>query len=137
MVSYTYRSHSVEISLSEMFKGLEEFCDAYDIPDKYLFKIKFAVEETVTNILKYSYKDTNGVVVFKIKYDSSNVISLIIFDKGLPFDPVLHLEKRNPEEEDIYKIGGKGLLILSKTWEKFIYKNHRGHNVLFLQSHIA
>lgn len=111
-------------------------CDKLELISKELGKLlekdyqysgTLILEEILTNVKKYAYKEIDKNQKLLIFYIPSEHPTLYFLDYGIPFDPTMFI----PEE--IYKnqIGGHGLRIV-KNYASFMeYKRtQEGANVL-------
>jgi anti-sigma regulatory factor (Ser/Thr protein kinase) len=54
---------------------------------KGLFRIELALEEILSNIVKYAYPDREGEIEIECCVDESGKLRILIRDWGAPFDP--------------------------------------------------
>lgn len=113
--------------------NVQDFVNAklkvYNIDSKTTNQINLAVEEIFVNIVKYAYKDSEGICYITIN-NNENSIELIFEDNGIPFNP-LEIALPNttlPKEER--QVGGLGILLVKKTMDNVKYKYENNKNIL-------
>jgi len=106
----------------------------HGLPAKSLFVVQLAVEELVTNIIKYAYCDGDPHQIAIHLQLTPERVHLVIEDDGRPFDPVAESksEQRRAKIEGPIEdrpIGGLGLYLVRSVVQLFRYdrrgmKNH-------------
>ena len=116
---------------------VSEFGQRNDLPDEVIYDIRLVLEEIVSNIIKYGYKDNDDHQIdIQINLESS-VLTLEIKDDGNPFDP---LEVKNDEVEkpwDERETGGMGIYIVKNLMDKAEYHRVENNNILLLKKYIT
>ncbi|MFH1135713.1 MAG: ATP-binding protein [Pseudomonadota bacterium] len=97
-----------------------------------VFAINLALEEIVTNVMKYSYgPDKKLPIEIHLKWENG-VLEVAVEDQGEAFNP---LEVAAPDmdlELDEMKIGGLGLHLVRQKMDEVTYARERGRNILTL-----
>ena len=124
-------------TLPEVMAFTEECLESFDCPMKSSMAICVAVEEIFVNIASYAYGEGTGEVAVSFDFDEGErLMTLIISDEGIPFNP---LERDEPDitlsaaDRDI---GGLGIFITKKTMDTVSYKNENGRNILTMTKKI-
>ena len=116
---------------------VSEFGQSNDLSDEVIYDIRLVLEEIVSNIIKYGYKDNDDHQIdIQINLESS-VLTLEIKDDGNPFDP---LEVKNDEVEkpwDERETGGMGIYIVKNLMDKAEYHRVENNNILLLKKYIT
>lgn len=103
-----------------------------------LFKIHLSVEEVVENVVDYAYEGGMGWMEAGTELDSSGlVLTIIIKDAGVPFNP---LEKEDPDitaSAEERKIGGLGIFLCKQMMDSVSYRYENGCNVLTMKKHLS
>jgi anti-anti-sigma factor len=106
--------------LKGLYETLARFLDAHHVPPKAEYAVNLAIDELVTNVMRYAYVDYDthlidiGVVI------AGDQIVLRIVDDGRPFDPRtgpaldVHAEER--------EAGGLGLLLVLDMVDALNYR---------------
>lgn len=98
------------------------------LPAHLCYAADLALEELVTNILKYGYDDGDEHLIhIRLAYDGAE-LCLCICDDGHPFDPT-----RTPEPDltlpvEQRPIGGLGISLVRKNFDSFFYRRENGRN---------
>lgn len=117
-------------SLPPLTTAVNRFLDQHTVPREAIFRVNLAIEEIVTNIIKYSYDDTDPHKISVHLALFPDTIRLRLQDDGHPFDPLqmpapdIHV----PLEER--KIGGLGLHLVRATVSHIAYRRENGANIL-------
>jgi anti-sigma regulatory factor (Ser/Thr protein kinase) len=100
------------------------------------YLVSLAIEELVTNCIKYGYRDTAEHVIDIVLSVTDGALSVEVIDDGQPFNPLdapppdlsLALEKR--------RIGGLGLHLLRELADDVRYERRDGTNRLVLTTRL-
>ena len=92
--------------------------------------VRLAVEELVVNIVDYAYPDSDeGYLDVDITSDEGG-ITLRFIDGGVPFNPL----QEDPPDTTLpisqRKIGGLGILFVTKVMDSVTYEYAGGQNIL-------
>ena len=124
-------------TLPEVMAFTEECLESFDCPMKSSMGICVAVEEIFVNIASYAYPDGDGNATLSFGFDENErLMTLIIKDNGVPFNP---LEKAEPDitlSADEREIGGLGIFITKKTMDTVSYAYENGENILTMTKKI-
>lgn len=117
-------------ALPPLMITVNRFLTEHAMPQEAIFRVNLAIEEIVTNIIKYGYDDTNAHVI-KVFLDLSPVIiHLRLEDDGHSFNPL------QAPEPDIHlplnqrKIGGLGLHLVREIVGHIAYRREKDVNIL-------
>lgn len=101
---------------------------------KLLYQIRLVCEEIIVNVINYAYPGSEGNV--RVSYnipDDSRELEIVIYDSGVPFDP---LAKEDPDINlplNERKIGGLGIYMVRQYMDDVSYKRENGMNILTLK----
>jgi len=100
-----------------------------EISDKQKLMIRTSLDEALTNCVLYAYPDG---AVGEITLEASandQVLTFKIEDSGIAFDPLSY----EAEEQDELKVGGLGIPLIKKNFDKLSYQRTDIKNILTLK----
>ena len=116
---------------------IDEQLEALSCPLKAQMQIDVAIDELLSNIACYAYKDDTGGATVQFAFDASkSVVSITFIDRGFPFDP---LEQDEPDitcPAEERSVGGLGIFLVRKTMDGMEYMYENGANVLTIYKKI-
>lgn len=90
-------------------------------PDGLLFRIELAIEEALTNIIKYAYPGEAGEIEVSCSVVSPGSLTVDIRDWGTPFDP-LHCQVPDLSQDFAERpIGGLGVFLMRRIADRIVY----------------
>ena len=102
-----------------------------------MYLVSLAIEELVTNCIKYGYRDANGHTIDFLLSVDEGVLSLEVVDDGNPFNP---LDAPRPDlslPPEKRPIGGLGLHLLRELADEMRYERRDGTNRLSLTKRMS
>ncbi|HOD99946.1 MAG TPA: SpoIIE family protein phosphatase [Kiritimatiellia bacterium] len=109
---------------------LDTFLDAHPVPPKQQYAIRLALEELLTNVVKYAYTD-NVPHPIHIHLRLATPPTLTITDDGQPFNPLQDAPPPTldgPAEDR--PIGGLGLHLIQSLGMTLHYRRENSRNIL-------
>lgn len=112
-------------------------CREYGIDDETAKSLNLAIEEWVANVINYAYpKGLRGHVEVRAGV-SDQVLTVVIKDHGIPFDPTQHADVDIDAELDDRQIGGLGIFLVRNIMDTMDYERTAdGYNMLTLTKRI-
>ncbi|MEQ8225817.1 MAG: ATP-binding protein [Candidatus Eremiobacterota bacterium] len=126
--------------LSEI-KHVEAFFDRltekHNIPADTRFKIDMVMDELLTNIISYGYKDKKEHYIDIYVTLENNIINIVIEDDAIAFNPLLAPppDLTIPLEER--PIGGLGIYLVKTNVNTIDYSRENGRNILSMTMDIS
>lgn len=129
--TYTFDAN-LEV-LEQIRNILDDVGKETGLDNKKSYKLKLAVDEIATNIIKHGYLEAgidDGKFYLTIDMNDEKV-GVTLVDDGVPFNP---LEFSTPSEKDLdipleeRPIGGLGVMIAKQSVDEFLYKFEDGKN---------
>ena len=117
-------------SLPPLMTTVNRFLDQHTIPSEAIFRVNLAIEEIVTNIIKYGYDDTAPHTISVNLTLFPDMIRLQLKDDGHSFDPLQTPEPNIHVPLDQRKLGGLGLHLVRETVSRIAYRRKNGANLL-------
>ena len=120
--------------LARLTQWLEECCERHGLSDKTRFNMELVLEEAVTNVNSYAFRDDAGSHTLKIDLViKPNEIAITLQDDGVAFNP---LDADTPilaDSIEAAQIGGLGIhLIRSYTKLVDYFRNDGTNNLLMV-----
>ena len=110
---------------------VETELEKLDCPMKSTIQINVAIDELLSNIIKYGYvKQPGPVTVSVIAKDDPHGVCIRFEDEGIPYNP---LNKEDPDVSlsvEERGIGGLGIFLVKKTMDDIKYAYDNGKNIL-------
>ena len=133
---YSFELKSDLSELETLCQHLHKFGQVTGLSEACITDINICFDELFTNTISYGFEDDlEHIIRFTINLDNK-VLTLIIEDEGIPFNP---LEKKDPEiPADLIdvRIGGLGIHIVRKLMDDISYKREQGKNKLTMKKFI-
>ncbi|MCG2661156.1 MAG: ATP-binding protein [Kiritimatiellae bacterium] len=117
-------------SLPPLTTAVNRFLDQHTLPREAIFRVNLAIEEIVTNLIKYGYDDTDPHTITVNLTLFPDTIRLQFQDDGHPFDPLQTPEPDIHVPLDQRKVGGLGLHLVRETVSRIAYRRENGANIL-------
>ncbi len=113
--------------------ALEEFTEQNELPTDVAYHLQFALEEIVTNVISYAYKDDEEHEIKVIFTKDENSISIEVIDDGYPFDPLEEAPGMDSESSlEDRPIGGAGVALTKQMMTELKYKREGDCNHLLM-----
>ncbi|MFA5042624.1 MAG: ATP-binding protein [Kiritimatiellia bacterium] len=117
-------------SIPPLITAVNSFLDRKAVPREAIFRVNLAIEEIVTNIVKYGYDDPGHHDITVNLTLFPETIRLQLQDDGRPFDPLQAPEPNVHLPLDQRKIGGLGLHLVRTMVGRIAYRRENGANIL-------
>ncbi len=117
--------------INEVRNFMADICRQLGLKRTEIYKIKAAVDEALTNIIKHSYKNTKGSINIRLDSDDTK-IKIYMKDSGKTFK-VRKAKRRTPGE--IIKLqeeGGLGLSMIEHLMDDVRYVRKQKYNQLIM-----
>ena len=118
-------------------EALRQFGQARKVPEKTLFGLALALEESGSNIVNHAYhRDPRQQFRVTIE-QSESMITLELRDRGPEFDPTKTSQPEPAPDEDNRPPGSWGLQLVRRYIDEIHYRRELGENVLTLIKRFA
>lgn len=119
----------------KVVQGLEQFGRDHQLPAAVVQAADLALEEHLTNLMKYSFPD-NREHLIKVRFALASHFIIEVEDDGPPFNPLevpavditLPLDRR--------PIGGLGIHLMRRFMDEIEYHSEGGRNVLRMRKRL-
>jgi len=117
-------------NLSGLMERATGFLESQGVDAQAVYRINLALEEMVTNIIKYGY-DTQVRHEIEVTLDvGATEVAMVIIDDGHDFNPVLHDGEQSADKPEGREIGGWGIPLMKKLLDHMNHRREAGRNIL-------
>jgi anti-sigma regulatory factor (Ser/Thr protein kinase) len=132
--SFELRNHLSE--LTTLGEKLESVGSTLGLPRRCLFEINLALDELFTNIISYGFLDQSEHVIRVSISADCDVLTVVIEDDGIAFNPIDRIPPELPCSLDECKVGGLGIHLVKNLMDEVAYQRRANTNVLTLKKSI-
>ncbi|MCF8366134.1 MAG: SpoIIE family protein phosphatase [Bacteroidales bacterium] len=132
---------NIENRIDEIHKVenfIEQLCEEWNIGFAEMHKVNLAMEEIVSNIINYGFRDDkNHTIEISASYESE-VLKLTIVDDAIAFNPLEHQDPNDMDKSiEEREIGGLGIFFVKKMMDRVEYRHESNHNILIIEKMIS
>jgi len=112
---------------------LDEIAKEENIPLENKFNVDMVMDEIITNIISYGYKDTEEHFINIYMNMENRELTIIVEDDGIAFNP---LDMPTPDVNiplEERPIGGLGIYLIKNTVNTIEYSRQNEKNILTMQ----
>lgn len=134
--SCTLHVRSAIAAIGPVTEQAEAWLASQHVSDDARYLVSLAIEELVTNCIKYAYDDAADHVIDIVLSIEGVALNMEVIDDGRAFNP---LEAAAPDLSlpiDKRPIGGLGLYLLREFADEVVYERRDGTNRLTLTKRI-
>ncbi len=122
-------------SLDGIFKFINEFSAKTGVDESVVFTINLVVEELFTNMVKYTYENSNEILLQLKKNAEDLIIHLTDFDVD-PFDITKTAEVDTKQSLEERRVGGLGIHLVKQMIDKIEYEYKDRQSKIILIKHL-
>jgi anti-sigma regulatory factor (Ser/Thr protein kinase) len=118
--------------IAQVQTEFQAFWREQKLNETVLQKMCIVIDEVLTNIIKYSYEDSD---IHHIEFSSiieEDRLSLRFVDDGLVFNPLLKEYPGQPVDIDDRPIGGLGIHLMKSLADDIIYERRESKNIVHI-----
>jgi serine/threonine-protein kinase RsbW len=123
-------------ALSVLAEKMEKLAEKWALDMSLTMNINLVLEEALSNIIFYAYKDSKKHTIHISIVLENNNITIEIKDDGIPFDPTSRKEPDITLAAEERPIGGLGILLITKIMDQVSYSREKNQNKLTLVKYI-
>ncbi|MGH7491202.1 MAG: ATP-binding protein [bacterium] len=136
MVHAAFSMASRRSELRRLLRQVDDFAHRNDLPAQAWFCARLALEEIISNLLKYAYPEkTEHMIVIRVALHPRE-LALRIEDDGQRFNPLEHIQDKSNEGVENKAQGGHGLLLVKSLMDEFKYHRYWRKNIVTLKKRI-
>jgi anti-sigma regulatory factor (Ser/Thr protein kinase) len=111
---------------------LEKFAARHSFPGKSLHAVQLALEEHLTNIMRYGYDDDREHHIKVRMAFCTPELRIEVEDNGRPFNPLAHPSPDLSLPLDQRPIGGLGIHMIRKSLDALEHRRENDRNILVM-----
>jgi serine/threonine-protein kinase RsbW len=123
--------------LERLNEVVETFALEHGLASKLVFEINLALDELLTNVISYAFKDTEEHQIQLWIQLESGLLTLRLEDDGIPFDPTRMADPDVDLAVEDREIGGLGVFFVKKVMDGLDYKRVEERNVITLTKSVG
>jgi anti-sigma regulatory factor (Ser/Thr protein kinase) len=117
--------------LREAVLALERFCSAEALPPEVAWRLRVALDEVLSNIVRHG----NGARVEVSFHREADLVEIVVADDGAPFDPLAWPAPDVRASLEVRQPGGLGIALLKGLIEDIHYER-LDRNVLTMRTKV-
>jgi len=123
-------------AMEPVLEMIDRVGDAYGLPDEVLTNLRIALDEVVTNIVKYAYNDAKRHE-FTIRCEvRGGALETVVEDDGIAYDPLQAPAPDLSVSFDERKVGGLGVHFVKNLMSAVSYERIGNRNRLTLKQEL-
>ncbi len=133
----TLRVKNVFTEIPAANEAASRWLEDHNAPPAADYLANLAIEEFVTNCIKYGYQDSaEHVIEVELRLSNGELV-LIVTDDGNPFNPLESPEPDTTLPIEERPIGGLGIYLLRKMFDRMEYTRTEGKNKVTLRKTLS
>jgi serine/threonine-protein kinase RsbW/sigma-B regulation protein RsbU (phosphoserine phosphatase) len=134
-MKFTIENHIHQIPIA--LEKIHSFAGKYTSNKEDLQIIKLVMDEALSNIIKYAYKE-DGVKLIVIKTSlQENCLTIQITDNGYPFNPLTEYNSKPISDMKSIEEGGLGIHLMKNLVDELQYQRIENKNELSIKKTIS
>jgi len=119
-------------ALNDFFDRVERAFSDRELSCELFFSLRLALEELLTNIIKYGYDDASEHMIrVDISAGPEGGANVRIADDGHPFDPLTQAKKTEIADSlEDQQIGGLGIFLVKEMARNLRYRRENNQNIV-------
>ncbi len=133
MATAVFTTPNTMSDVGELVARADAFFNSRLGSPRLMYKANLVLEETLTNIVKYAYRDpeVHTITVRLQAYDPT--LTIVVEDDGIPFNPLDQAEPQEKNHITEQAVGGLGIHLVKHTAKTLTYKREGGKNILTIR----
>jgi serine/threonine-protein kinase RsbW len=123
--------------LATLSGNLEAFATSLGLSKRTLFQLNLVVDELVTNIINYAYRDHAEHRISVIVKLERGLLTIRLEDDGIPFNPVLSDAPDCSCPVERRAIGKLGIHLARQFADDLVYERHGNRNILTITKRLT
>lgn len=119
--------------ITRLAEEIERFVESRLLPGKLAFQLNLAVEEIVTNSIKYGYDDQGEHQIELVLETKEGAVLVTVIDDGRQFNPLEAPEADTGLSAEDRPVGGLGIHLVRQIMEDVEYRRENSRNILTMK----
>ena len=132
----TLELHATPEEVMRAVEALEQFAQAQGVPEKSIFGLALALEESGSNIVNHALRRDPQQKFQVALQHTQDAFVIELRDRGPKFDPTAVTE-RGPQADDHEIPGGWGVQLVRRSMDEIRYRREAGENILRLTKRLG
>ncbi|MCF8239935.1 MAG: ATP-binding protein [Melioribacteraceae bacterium] len=132
MNSFAFQLKNDLDELNKLAAKLEEIGEKLSLPQKVQFDVNLSLDELITNIISYSFKDEKEHLIDFVVELEDNKLIITVTDDGNEFDPFAKPDPNLDTSVEEKHIGGLGIFFIKQKMTEYSYKRNNKKNIVTL-----
>ena len=133
----TLELHATPEEVMRAVEALQALGQAQQVPEKQLFWLALALEESASNIVNHAYqRDARQTFRVTLEHTGSAMV-IELRDRGPAFDPTQAPLPEKEADDDDRPPGGWGIQLVRRYMDEIRFAREAGENVLYLTKQLA
>ena len=116
---------------------VNEILAGLDCPEQSRIQIDVAVDEILSNIIRYAYPSAPGPATVRVEVEKDPLTVVMTFiDRGAPYNPLTAKAPDITLPRRRRPVGGLGLFMVRNTMDDLSYEYRDGQNILTVRKKI-
>ncbi len=131
---------TLQNKLSELDKlagEIEDFGGEHAFPPKMVYQIRLVLDELLTNVISYGYRDREDHVITVDMRLTGGVLRISVEDDAVAFNPLSAGAPDITCPIEDRPIGGLGIHLVKKIMDHVAYERKAGRNILLLEKYVT
>jgi len=121
-------------SLESLMNATTNFLEDHDVDGQTVYRVNLALEEMITNIIKYGYDDYESHDIDVSLEILADEVIAVIEDDGHEFDPLTQEKSADAGTLEEQEPGGLGIHLIKQLVGNMSYKREGTKNVLEIRA---
>ena len=135
------RNHSITLpndidTVPQLPQFIDEVAVDAGLDASQTMNLNLAIEEAVVNVMEYAYPEGTKGTVNIVATIAEGVLSFVISDSGMPFDPTIKAEVDTTLSAEERPIGGLGIHLVRQIMDDIAYERKDNKNILTLRKEL-
>ena len=124
-------------SIETVTEFVEELLAPIDCPMKPKMLVSIAIDELLSNIVRYAYAPEVGDIVISTDISEDPLCITITFtDTGIAYNPLEHESPDTSLSVENREIGGLGIFITKNIIDEITYSHENNKNILTVKKYL-